>query len=321
MDVSVNHMTRRRWKDASITDRHEGFNEIHIVHPHFARALALLGTRLRMREYKGAAMGFLLVCPPNGGKTSFMNYLRRMYPPVETEDRSLHPLIGFSIPNPCNPLGLSNAILEDLGDPDAEGSGARKQIRRANEMIEKAGVKILAVDNMQDVPERRGMKGVQIIGNFFRDVIDCNVVPVFLGTQEAIVVVRSNDQLRRRVPATLSLGIYDIMSPKGLSTCLRIVDRFDDECPLERKSSVARTWMGKAIAYGSNGTLGGISGLFRYAMTACVDEGLELLQLRHWHQAFNQLYAGFEDFNPFVEGQHKWRRLDRPGEPFFLVKA
>ena len=301
--------------------RHAAFNQIHIGHPQLGAAIKHLNYRLRMRQLNAPPRGVLLVCPPDGGKTTFWNYLKQQYPPVDTDDRTLYPFIGFSIPNPCTQILLSNSVLGALGDPDADGTGLRKQGKRALKLVVEAGVKILAIDNMQDVPERRGTKGVQVVGNYFRDVIDCNVVPVFLGTQEAIVVVRSNEQLRKRAPAVLPLGVYDITTPAGLGTCLRIVDRFDEECPLERKSNVAKDWIGKAIVYGSNGTMGGINGLFRGAMTACVDEGDELLQLRHFHEAFNQHYAGFEDHNPFVEGNHKWRRLDQPGEPFALVRG
>jgi len=321
MDASVEQMRRGRWKGASMADRHEAFNQIHIVHPQLTAAIRHLHYRLRMRRLNAPPRGVLLVCPPDGGKTAFWNYLKKQYPPVETADRTLHPFVGFSIPSPCTQLLLSNSILDSLGDPDADCSDVRKQGKRALKLVGEAGVKILAIDNMQDVPERRGTKGVQVVGNHFRDVIDCNVIPVFLGTQEAIVVVRSNEQLRKRAPAILPLGVYDITTPEGLSKCLKMVDRFDDECPIERKSNVAKSWVGKAIVYGSNGTLGGISGLFRGAMTACADEGCELLQLRHFHEAFNQHYAGFEDYNPFVEGDHKWRRLDQPGEPFALVRG
>lgn len=321
MATANSRLGRERWRGASLAERHAAFKAVYLAHPQSVRIIKNLDVRLRMQELSDDSTGIVVRCPSDGGKSAFIRYLRRRYPPVEKEDRTFYPIIGFNVPSPCNALRIANAILEEFHDPDAEGMNAGHQISRARRLFGEAKAKIIAIDNFQDVPERRGAKGVQIVGNALRDVIDCNVIAVLLGTDEGDIVVRSNEQLRRRSPASLPLGYYDVMTKEGLAICLRLVDLFDEACPLAVKSGIAATWIGKAIVYGSNGKVGAMSRLFSYAMTACVDAGLEQLRLEHFQYAFNEYYAGFEHANPFIEAPRQWRRLDQPGEPFFLVKA
>lgn len=292
-----------------------------IYHPQSVRIVRNLDIRLRMQELSHESTGIVIRCPSDGGKSAFVRLLKRRYPPVEIEDRTLYPCIGFNAPIPCNALGIANAILKEFHDPDANGMCVARQISRARTLLREARTKIIAVDNFQDVPERRGVKGVQIVGNVLRDVIDCNLIAVLLGTDEADIVVRSNEQLRRRSPASLPLGYYDITTKEGLSICLRLVDLFEEVCPLAVRSNLAGTWIGKAIVFGSNGKVGAMSKLFSWGLTACVDAGLEELQLEHLRYAFNEYFAGFEHANPFIQAPCKWRRLDQPNEPFFLAKA
>jgi hypothetical protein len=202
-----------------------------------------------------------------------------------------------------------------------DGTKAVEQARRATEVLRNAGTIILAIDNAQDIPELRGHKGVRQVGSYIRDLVDkCHLVVVMLGTEDAKVVVQSNNQLRKRIPGALHLGAYDVTTKEGLAKFLRMVHLFDENLPLAECSGLAKGQVGKALAFASNGTIGCLADLLVLAIGICVRDGREKISLADLDKAYKLHFLGYADVvNPFVPGFNEWRRLDRPGEPHFVM--
>jgi hypothetical protein len=290
--------------------------QLFLAHPQLRRVLDAIAQRVESRNVVGQGHGLLIVAPSNGGKTRLLEYLSAKYPRVQHPQRTVVPLVTVNVPNPCTPAGFASALLEAL-----EGGqlGSKAELPRAEFLLSQAETSILAVDNTQDIPERRGPKGIDRVGNFIRDlIVKHRIIVLLLGTSAAEIVVNSNDQLRRRVPGKLSLCDYDITNSKGLGEYLRLIDLFDKALPLPMQSGLANGPVGKPLAFASNGRIGATADLIAAAIGCAAEQGELQLTLENFSTAYCRHYLAYADMvNPFVPGFNHWRRLDLPGEPHF----
>jgi len=312
---------RTHWSGVPLSDRQAQIKALVLAHPLLARIIEAIKQRVGHRRVADKGLGILIIAPPDGGKSTLLKFLETVYPRLSTGDRDIVPYVWFTVPGPCTKLQFANAILKALGDPLWEGTDTKKQADRAEELLVKVQTVVVGVDNAHNIPERRGFRGVKQVGTYISELIDhCKVVLLMVGTEDSRVVVHSNQQLRRRVPGFLPLGAYDILSKDGLSKFLRMVHMFDENLPLSELSGLAKGQMGKALAFASNGTIGCLADLLTEAVAFCVGEGRELLTLHDLSRAFRSHFLGYaEPVDPFTPGFKDWRRLDRPGEPYFVM--
>ncbi|MDM0053985.1 TniB family NTP-binding protein [Variovorax sp. J22R115] len=304
-----------------MSERQQHIRSLVLAHPLLARILDAIRQRVSDRRLADRGLGILIIAPPDAGKSTLLKRLETIYPRSSTDERDIIPYVWFSVPGPCTKLRFANAILRALGDPLWDGKDANKQADRAEHLLSKVQTVVIGVDNAQDIPEQRKFRGVKQVGSYMRDLVErCKVVLLMVGTDDSRVVVQSNQQLRRRVPGFLPLGPYDILSKDGLSKFLRMAHMFDENLPLADPSGLAKGQMGKALAFASNGTIGCLADLLVGAVGFCVNDGREALTLHDLSRAFRAHFLGYADtVDPFSPGFKDWRRLDRPGEPFFTM--
>jgi glutathione S-transferase len=134
-------------------------------------------------------------------------------------------------------------------------------------LVEKCGVKLLAVDNFQDVPERRSRGAVRIVGNWFRDLIDETVI-VFLalGTEQAKKVRFSNDQVRRRIVTVMHIPYFDSKTDPDLIEWLTLLKKLDARLPMAEPSNLDEPRLAAILLLASNGILDYLLKLLKRAM-------------------------------------------------------
>jgi Bacterial TniB protein len=270
------------------------------------------------------------VAPPDGGKTRLVKWLRDQFPDrVVTEqwdpedegsvvERTEKDLVAMDIPNPCKYVAVANEVLKALKHPNFRGNDPGTQSQLAIEQLKLARTIFLVVDNVQDIPEHRGPKGTSSIGGFFRDIIEqCAIIVVFLGTARAEIVISANDQLRKRVPAPLRLGGYDVSTELGLAQAMRLLRMVDDAMPLAEASGLGNGAFGRGLACAGDGKIGAIIDILSAGLVYTVEEGRERMTIDDARRGYEDHYLDYaKTTNPFEEGFQP-RRLNQPGEPHF----
>ncbi|WP_077033077.1 TniB family NTP-binding protein [Pelomonas sp. KK5] len=310
---------RRDWAGVDLDQRLQHMESLFIPHPQVVRLIEVLKERIDRRKATGVGLGLLGIAPSGGGKSTLIRHLHERWPRREDADRTIVPFISFSVPMPCTPLNCSNSVLESLGDPLHHGKSTSEQTARAIALLRSCETAVVAVDNAQDIPDRRATRGIAVIGNYFRDLINAGgLILLMLGTAEAEIVVSSNGQLRRRIPGKLSLCGYEIDKATGLASYLKLIAKFEEQLPLCETSGLATSALGKALAFASNGRISYLKELLMAAVRHAVGAGHECITREHLKAAYVDVFLDYASaIDPFAPDFRDWRYLNRPGEPHF----
>lgn len=323
---------RSRWDGVPLAIRLRHLKKVFVAHPRAAAVIAAINQRKTIRQAGGHPRGFMVIAPPGGGKTRLIEFLSDLCPPQIVQelldpldedsmaDRTFHEMVKFTIPNPCKAAAVANSILAGLQHPDCRGIDFAKQATLVKKQLILAETNILLVDNVQAIPELRGPKGTSSIGRLFVELIDeCNLVVIFLGTELAEIVISANDQLRKRVPATLSLGGYDVSTREGLASAMRLLDMLDDEMPLSEKSGLGAGQLGRGLACAADGKVGSMVDLITASLLYTCADGRECLTLEDARAGYKSHFLDYSStIDPFADGFIP-RRLILPGEPHFTA--
>lgn len=212
--VNATPHTRDAWRGRKLTERLNEMKGIFVRHEGVQAVEEFLAQELLLREAEQQANGALLTAPPGAGKTWLLKHLQRMYPVVETPTRTTQQMVCFKVPKAPTPKSMGTALLKAMRDPLADYGDSDKKVERIGILLRETGVRIVAIDDFQDVPAKRRERGVQAISFWIRDLCDLPFPGVVLavGTAEAEQVRDNNDQIKRRMTATLNLPEFGIAS-------------------------------------------------------------------------------------------------------------
>lgn len=308
---------RHVWCKVSVDIRRTFINEeLFVPHPDLVKALKAIRHRLRLVLRTGAHQALLILCPSGGGKSHLVRLLKRMLPDEESPEVTYQRVVSFKIPSRPDATSMAEVALNSLGHKVWD---KRKKADKLTEdlvgFLADVGTWIVAIDDFQDIPERRQTRGILQVGNWTRDFIDLpKSLVVMLGTPAALEVVQSNPQLRRRGPGVLSMDYFGINTAAALSRLKRFLEEVDMRLPLAESSDLSS--FAKKIYWATYGIQDYIFLLLGEAVEFAVEAGRERIEEPDLAGAFNTIFLdAAESINPFKAGGPQ-RPLDEPGEPF-----
>ena len=214
----------------------------------------------------------LLICgPTNNGKTMIAEKFRRAHP-QRTSDNGEHeviPVLMMQMPAEATVTRFYAMLLIALGAPI--GVPTRNDMREALTMrlMRAVGLRMLVIDEIHNLlgatarRQRELLNLLRFLGNELRIPIVC------LGTREAYLAVRSDDQLENRFHPLL-LPTWD-----DSAEFARLLASFEAVLPLREPSHLAMTPLRELILRRSEGTIGEIASLLTRAATLALVNGSE----------------------------------------------
>ena len=216
----------------------------------------------------------LLVGPTNNGKSRIIERFRRQHPPSSEPDREQVPVVCVQMPSEPSPLRFYTAILSVLGAPLRPRPRLVELERLALSLLREVGARMLVVDELHNVLAGRGdtrrefLNLLRFLGNELR------IPLVGVGTREAYLAVRSDDQLENRFePFVLPLWEADDQARSLLAS-------FAASFPLRKPSVIDTEDMARYLLARSEGTIGELAHLLTAAAVAAVESGLEAIDHR-----------------------------------------
>jgi hypothetical protein len=267
----------------------------------------------------------LVIGAPGSGKTKLAKALQAIvdenYGRAE-EERTVVPSIFFEAPDPCTPPEISITILEALGDPFPRKRKRGELMKRTAEMIEKCEVKLIIMDNLQDVPARRARRGVEQVGVRIRALMDrTKCLWMFFGTEDAKLVVDADDQLIKRIPYRANLEYFGIGTLGASKLLKRLLIEVDKWLPMAETSCIASAEMAWRIYLASDGIFQRLTDLFDSAWELAANAGRERIDQDDLAEAFDHVHGPRDPSqNPFRPEFVK-RRLNGKDEPFEILGA
>jgi hypothetical protein len=242
----------------------------------YPRALGALARLETLFEWptRQRMPNLLLVGPTNNGKSMIIEKFRRERPPSGDADQERIPVLVVQMPSDPAVSRFYAGLLAALGAPLRPRQQVAELERLALALLRRVGVRMLVIDELHNVlagrdASRRGFLNLlRFLGNELR------IPLVGVGTREAYLAIRSDDQLENRFePITLLLWAE---GPDTLSLLASFASAFPLRCP----SPIATDEAARYLLARSEGTIGELARLLTEAAVAAVESGEEAINQR-----------------------------------------
>lgn len=310
---------KQAWQGRPVEQRIKFMTSLVVPHPQFKHAIDGIVARRRRVQIQEKGRAFCVESETGGGKTTLAETIQRMYPDIETDDRTIRRVVYFSTPPRPSSASMSSAVLKALGDPLWAKGRTDVLAKRTIHLLRECKTEILLLDNTHDIPERRAEKGVREVGNWIRDIVD--QVPalfVSLGARQGVDVLRANNQTRRRSPGIVHIAYFDYTTRNGISRLLRFLLELDIRLPLSEMSGLSDFDTAKRIGIATNGIPDYIIKLVTEALEHAVERQREMITWEDLRVGVARLFEDScpDDLNPFSSDSKVLRQLNKAGEPF-----
>nr|WP_206427694.1 TniB family NTP-binding protein [Gulosibacter massiliensis] len=216
----------------------------------------------------------LLIGPTNNGKSMIIEKFRRLHPTTSHSDREQMPVLAVQMPSEPSVIRFYVALLAAMGAPLRPRQRLADLEQTALTLLRAVGVRVLVIDELHNLLAGRGetrrefLNLIRFLGNELR------IPLVGVGTREAYLAIRSDDQLENRFePFTL---------PRWESNeeTRTLLASFAAAFPLRRPSTIATEDMARYLLSRSEGTIGELTHLLTDAAVAAIESGEEAINQR-----------------------------------------
>jgi hypothetical protein len=305
---------KEEWRGVALEKRQTYLeNHLVVLHPENVKPLREIRRLYRRCRVTGNGRAVRIVGGSGSGKTHFLKLLETLLPNTETEEATLVQMVRFSVPDNPTPERLTRTMLLALGDP--AWNLKRDGMDRAWHLIREAGVLLIAIDDVQDIPEHRGQIGLRIATNWIRTLIENSGCLILLvGTQASERVVLSNPQTRRRDATKFLLNYFKIAPEHEAARFKRYLKEVDDLLPLAELCGLEK--FAKPLYWASYGIADYIFKIVEEAIEFAVSEGREQLVREDFAKGFEKHFQdAAPNLNPFLKDGPE-RLLNGADEPF-----
>jgi len=216
----------------------------------------------------------LLIGPTNNGKSMIVERFRRAHPTVTGPAGENIPVVCLQMPSEPSALRFYTALLSAIGAPLRPQRRLPEAERLALSLLREVGVRILVIDEIHNVLAGPGEKRREFL-NLLRFLGNELHIPlVGVGTREAYLAVRSDDQLENRFEPFI-LPLWEVGDEAR-----SLLASFAASFPLRRPSLIDTEDMTRYLLARSEGTIGELARLLTAAAVAAVETGEERINHR-----------------------------------------
>lgn len=216
----------------------------------------------------------LIIGPTNNGKSMIIEKFRRTHPPIAEETRENIPVLSVQMPSEPSAIRFYAVLLAAIGAPFRPRQRLAELEHMALKLLRAVEVRVLVIDELHNVLAGNGnnrrefLNLLRFLGNELR------IPLVGVGTHEAYLAIRSDDQLENRFePMVLPLweegeNLYSLLAS------------FVSALPLRHRSLISTPSMARYLLTRSEGTIGELARLLTSAAIAAIESGEEMINTR-----------------------------------------
>lgn len=238
----------------------------------------------------------LLIGPTNNGKSMIVEKFRRNHTVVspQNSENELIPVVVVQTPSESSVARFYAMLLATLGAPVKPRAKTAELEQLTLKLLKMVKAEMLVIDELHNVlagrsdARREFLNLLRFLGNELRIPI------VGVGTRDAYLAIRSDDQLENRFEP-LPLPVWE-----DGEELLSLLASFAAALPLKCPSQIATTEMSKYILSRTEGTIGEIAKLLVAAAISAVNTGEECI---------NQKTLSLADYESPTERRRTFERL------------
>lgn len=243
-----------------------------VAHPHAEAALSRLDTALRFGPGRIRPPNLLLVGPTNNGKSMIAEKFRRLHPPAPSPcgRHEVVPVVVMQMPTEPSVRRFYASILGALNAPISFALPGERLERHTLDLLRAVGARMLIVDELHNLLAGTHRRRAEFL-NMLRFLGNTLRIPIVgLGTKQAQIAVRSDDQLENRfeplpLPAWQDDGVF-----------ARLLASFERALPLCQRSGLADApELRSLVLRRSTGLIGEVAALLTAATAHALLHGRE----------------------------------------------
>lgn len=212
----------------------------------------------------------LIIGPTNNGKSMLIEKFRRDHPEKAKDGYITRPVVVMQTPSTPSVTRFYTNLVAALGMDARPRSQAAELEQLAQVLFKESSTRMLVIDELHNMLAAPGnvrqdfLNLLRYLGNQMR------IPLVGIGTREAYLAVRSDDQLENRFQPMV-LPRWEPDDPETLT----LLASFAASLPLQRPSTIATPAMARYLLDRSEGTIGELASLLTTAAITAVSSGEE----------------------------------------------
>lgn len=216
----------------------------------------------------------LLLGPTNNGKSMIIEKFRRIHPPISHVELEQVPVLAVQMPSDPSVSRFYVALQVALGAPLRPRQRVPEMEQATLSLLRAVGVRVLVIDELHNVLAGRGdtrrefLNVLRFLGNELR------IPLVGVGTREAYMAIRSDDQLENRFEP------FALPRWEPNDEARTLLASFAAAFPLRRRSVIDTEDMARYLLTRSEGTIGELTRLLTDAAVAAIETGEEAINQR-----------------------------------------
>jgi len=244
---------------------------------------------------------------PGAGKSTLVEDFARTFPRFETETGTCVPVFYLETPSPVTVKGMAATMLERLGDPAAHRGTLWSMNSRLIGLMQACEVQLAILDDFHHLIDTETNRILQKVSDWLKVLIKETGIPFLVVGIEGKVeqILQTNSQLSRlfAMRETLQPLSWE-MVPRTNQSFGQFAQYAATSLELSFTSTCPRLELLYRLYYATDGVVGNLMNLMRYAASRAQEEHSPVVELNHLALAFDKRLAQHlrGKVNPFVYG-------------------
>ncbi|MBN1955261.1 MAG: TniB family NTP-binding protein [Anaerolineae bacterium] len=279
-------------------------NAVLIRYPRFNRLLSHIQLCREMSRTAGEPQCIILEGVPGTGKSTLVQSYAASCARYETPSGTKVPVFYAETPAPVTVKGMAARLLQVLGDPAAHHGTLWSMNARLVHLLQTCEVQLIILDDFHHLIDQETNRVLGQVADWLKVLIKETNIPFLVVGVEGTVsrILDANAQLSRlfAIRETLQPFQWDSRNPETIKEFMTFVAFAERLIGLRLTAEIAREDLLYRIYAATDGVVGNVMNLLRYAVALAQQRAEDILSLEVLTQAFDlRLAAHVRKKSPF----------------------
>jgi len=227
------------------------------------------------------------------GKTTAIKEFARQHPARRSPDGLVIPVLVIDTPSKPNPRNLGERILRALGDPRPTAGSAANKLDRIVTNLERSGVKIIILDDMQHFVDKRQQIALFEASDYLKELlVSYDVVLLCFGLPECELVIQSNEQLVTRSKAVFELRRFDWTNQASQDQFVAVLKEFQSSIRGFDLPDMKSPELSIRMYLATGGLIRCVAAILSKAIRNAIDRGVTKIRMQDLASSWSEEVVG-----------------------------